>query len=304
MTYPNVAGQVAEMAGRDTPGYQTGELRRKELNVKNFDALCLVALVILALPVAIIAQPTRLGSPDIHPDGTVTFHLKAPDATKVLLKGDWPGGIKTTSLPMEKNDQGVWSVTAGPIKPDLWYYTFNVDGVKVPDDASLHYAFDEGYLSPLLIPGPESYNYEVHDVPHGTVSQIWYPAPTLKLPSRRVTVYTPPGYETSRQQYPVLYLFYGEEIEWNTLGRASVILDNLIAAGKAKPMIVVMPINRWDISASRDYVDEPLPSTKALPARASMTQDQMYSNGGGGSWHSRKFDSRTERGKRPRPLHR
>lgn len=254
--------------------------------MKRLQACWLALLALLVLPLTLSSQPTRPGSPDIHPDGTVTFHLKAPEAAKVLLNGDWPAGISGTSVHMVKDDQGVWSITVGPIKPDLWYYTFNVDGVKVPDDASVHFAYDEGYESPLFIPGPESYNYEVHDVPHGTVSQIWYPSPTLSQPRRRATVYTPPGYETSQERYPVLYLFYAEEIEWNTLGRASIILDNVIAAGKAKPMILVMCNVRSNVPASLDYIDEPLPSTMDLPAREvprpMLPGQSPYATGAGG----------------------
>lgn len=213
------------------------------------------------------SEPT---SPEISADGHVTFRLTAPDAVAVGLHGDWPGGASDTQLPMKKDASGMWSTTVGPLKPDLWTYWFTVDGVKVPDDLNVHFGYDrwgDFYESYLLIPGPGSYNYERHDTPRGTVSAVWYEAPSLPIASRRAFVYTPPGYETSHQKYPVLYLTSNEETGWLSLGRASIIMDNLIASGKAKPMIVVMPNTQPDAAASSDATDEPLPSTKNLPSR-------------------------------------
>jgi len=209
-------------------------------------------------------------TPEIHPDRTVTFRLRAPEATHVMLNGDWPGGAESTKVPMVKDERGVWSVTVGPLNPDLWTYSFSVNGVKVPDDSNAHFGYDRwgtDYFSYLFIPGPEVSTYEMHDVPHGSVSAIWYPAPSLKILSRRAIVYTPPGYETNHERYPVLYLSSNEETGWTLLGRAPTILDNLIAAGKAKPMIVVMPNTQPDAAASSDATDEPLPSTIGRPSR-------------------------------------
>ncbi len=179
-------------------------------------------------------------SPEILPDHRVTFNLMAPNATEVLLNGDWPGGMRQ---PMNKDDKGVWTITVGPLTPELWGYTFSVNGVRTLDPRNGNTKRDGTRIDNiLLIPGPESDLYEVKDVPHGDVSMVWYDSPTLKL-TRRMYVYTPPGYRTSAVKYPVFYLLHGgggDEDAWFTLGRTSQIIDNLIAAGKAKPMIVVM----------------------------------------------------------------
>jgi len=191
---------------------------------------------------AAAARPTPLRSPEIHPDRTVTFRLLAPKATEVTLNGSWDGG---TNLKMAKDDAGIWSTTIGPLAPQLWGYWFTVDGVKALDPNNAETQRDGArYDNLLMISGPESEWWDFKDVPHGTVQALWYPSPTLKLASRRMMVYTPPGYETSGQKYPVLYLLHGgggDEDAWLTMGRANIIMDNLIAAGKAKPMIVVMP---------------------------------------------------------------
>jgi enterochelin esterase family protein len=180
-------------------------------------------------------------SPEIHSDNTVTFRLMAPKASEVVLNGDWPGGM---NVAMTKDEQGVWSVTVGPLKPELWGYTFSVDGVRTLDPRNGNVKRDGvRFDNILLISGPESSLYEVNDVPHGTVSMVWYDSPTLKL-TRRMYVYTPPGYAQANRRYPVLYLLHGgggDEDAWYTLGRTNYILDNLIAQGKAVPMIVVMP---------------------------------------------------------------
>ena len=129
--------------------------------------------------------------------------------------------------------------------PQLWGYWFMVDGVKALDPNNGETQRDGArYDNLLMISGPESEWWDFKDVPHGTIQAVWYPSPTLKQASRRMMVYTPPGYETGTTKYPVLYLLHGgggDEEAWLTMGRANIIMDNLIAAGKAKPMIVVMP---------------------------------------------------------------
>ncbi len=184
------------------------------------------------------AQAAR--SPEIMPDNTVTFRLRAPEATSVTLNGDWPQG---RGVKMARDEEGVWSVTTGPLAPEMWGYTFSVNGVPTLDPGNGETKRDGRRIDNiLLIPGPLSDNYQVKDVPHGNVNKVWYDSPTLKL-TRRMYVYTPPGYETSKERYPVLYLLHGaggDEDAWFTLGRASQIMDNLIAAKKARPMLVVM----------------------------------------------------------------
>jgi enterochelin esterase-like enzyme len=186
------------------------------------------------------AAPPALRSPEVLADGKVTFRLRAPNAAEVTLNGDWPAG---RGIKMMKDDQGVWSTTVGPLAPELWNYTYSVDGVGTLDPQNPNHLRDgTRYMGFLIVDGPLSQNYPIKDVPHGNVSQVWYNSPTLKL-TRRMYVYTPAGYDTGKLKYPVLYLLHGaggDEDAWNNMGRASVIMDNLIASGKAKPMLVVM----------------------------------------------------------------
>jgi enterochelin esterase family protein len=185
------------------------------------------------------AQP-RITSPEIKDDKTVIFRLRAANATEVTLSGDWPQG---QGIKMTKDDQGIWSATVGPLAPELWAYTFSVNGVTALDPSNGNVRRDGArFQSIFIIDGPLSANYQVRDIPHGNVNMVWYNSPTLKL-NRRMYVYTPAGYETSKEKYPVLYLLHGsggDEDAWFNMGRASQILDNLIYDKKAKPMLVVM----------------------------------------------------------------
>ncbi|MDR0763073.1 MAG: esterase [Bacteroidales bacterium] len=193
-------------------------------------------------------------SPEINADNTVTFRLNAPQAMKIELAGDFipvqkretPMGVMEMpgSVELTKNDKGVWEYTTPePLSPELYSYTFTVDGVKVTDPGNVYMIRDVASVtSVFIIDGGHADLYKVNNVPHGTVARRWYDNPGLKL-TRRITVYTPPGYETGSAEYPTLYLLHGaggDEEAWIALGRASQILDNLIAQGKAKPMIVVM----------------------------------------------------------------
>lgn len=193
-------------------------------------------------------------SPQIHNDNTVTFRLKAPKAVKVQVAGDFlPTRIIKTQLgelngpgiaDLKEGKEGVWEYTTPePLKPELYSYSFIVDGLKMMDPNNVYMIRDVASVTNVFIIGGDRADlYKVNDVPHGTVSRIWYNSPTLGM-DRRLTVYTPAGYETSGKRYPVFYLLHGmggDEEAWIALGRTSQILDNLIAQGKAKPMIVVM----------------------------------------------------------------
>ncbi len=184
-------------------------------------------------------------SPQVHADNNVTFTLYAPHADTVYLQGDWmkPEGWAPGKVLMTKDDKGIWSHTAKSLGSDLYMYNFILDGVKIVDPNNVYQIRDISNLFSIFITnGEKSANYKVNDVPHGTVSRVWYDSPTLET-NRRLTVYTPPGYEYSRKDYPVLYLLHGvggDEEAWISLGRTAQILDNLIASGKANPMIVVM----------------------------------------------------------------
>jgi enterochelin esterase-like enzyme len=220
-------------------------------------------------PPAQAARPAVPRSPDIHPDRTVTFRLVAPNANEVALNGSWDGG---TNIKMTKDNSGVWSTTAGPLAPQLWGYWYVVDGVKALDPGNAETQRDGArYDNLLMISGPESEWWNFKDVPHGTVQAVWYPSPTLKLARRRMMVYTPPGYEDGNRKYPVLYLLHGgggDEDAWLGMGRANIILDNLIAAGKAKPVIVVMPNGNATQTVSQGYGFGPTPAGQSLQAPA------------------------------------
>lgn len=197
------------------------------------------------------ALKPALVSPEILPDRSVIFRLNAPKAAEVSVTGNWNGAPVT--IPLTKDEAGVWSTVVGPLKPELHNYTFNVDGVRIIDPANPDTVRDgSNLLSILLIPGLGSDLYALKDVPHGAITQLWYTSTTLGL-NRRAYVYTPPGYEAGSARYPVLYLLHGgggDEDAWVTMGRANMILDNLIGQGKVAPMIVVMPNgNAWETNS-------------------------------------------------------
>lgn len=188
----------------------------------------------------------ELVSPEIHENHSVTFRLEAPGAREVTLSGDWmpQEGFIPGSVTMQKDENGTWSHTTGVLDPELYGYFFTVDGLRINDPGNPFLHRDIATVTNIfIIPGDPADLYRVRDVPHGTVSKRWYHSPGLEM-NRRLTVYTPPGYESSGERYPVLYLLHGaggDEEAWPTKGRAAQILDNLIASGKAIPMIVVMP---------------------------------------------------------------
>lgn len=193
-------------------------------------------------------------SPEVHDNNTVTFCLKAPKAVKVQVTGDFlpTQKIKTPFgefdgpgvADLTENKDGVWEFTTPePLKPELYSYTFLVDGLKITDPSNVYQIRDVASVTNVFIIGGDRADlYKVNKVPHGTVSKVWYHSDALDL-DRRLTVYTPAGYETSGKRYPVFYLLHGmggDENAWSELGRTAQIMDNLIAQGKAKPMIVVM----------------------------------------------------------------
>ncbi len=224
--------------------------------------LALLLLATTASSVAVFAQapPPRapqVRSPEVLSDGRVTFRLLAPKATEVRLNGQWPDGM---NIAMAKDDDGVWSATAGPLKPELWMYSYAVDGARAIDPRNVNTARDGArYLSTFFIDGPGAVPYQINDIPHGSLNIDWYPSPSLKL-TRRVFVYTPPGYSAGTERYPVLYLLHGgggDEEAWTSMGRTPQILDYLIAQGKAKPMIVVMTNGNANQMAAQNLVPPP-----------------------------------------------
>ena len=213
--------------------------------------LALVVFCFLIFSISFLAQQTKpaptpptppvwLISPEVHADNSVTFRFRSPSALEVKLAREG-----TEPVAMQKDDKGVWSVTTAPLAPDYYGYSFIVDGVRTLD------AFNHGLVPNLItpgnyvhVPGP-SLPWEVNDAPRGEVHHHFYKS-AVADDQRDYYVYTPPGYDpTAKTTYPVLYLLHGYSDDasgWSAVGRANVILDNLIAQGKAKPMIVVMPL--------------------------------------------------------------
>lgn len=186
-------------------------------------------------------------SPQINPDHTVTFRLRAPGATSVGVIGDClpHADAPVVFVQMTLDADSIWTYTTpDPLDSELYFYNFIVDGLKINDPSNVYRLRDiSSIFDFFIVPGTPGDVYSVNDVPHGTLAKVWYDSPTFNHP-RRMTIYTPPGYEQNAdRRYPVFYLLHGaggDENAWSELGRASQILDNMIASGQAEPMIVVM----------------------------------------------------------------
>lgn len=187
-------------------------------------------------------RQNNLVSPIVNENGTVTFKLRAVQAKNVFVRGDWAenGGIGQ----MSQDAAGIWSYTTGKLPSDFYMYAFMVDSVRTLDPANAFSYRDVGNLfSIFMVNKGNGDQYSVNDVPHGSVERLWYKSPQYKT-ERKVTIYKPSGYDTSKKKYPVLYLLHGsggDEEAWISLGRVPQIMDNLIAQGKIEPMLVVMP---------------------------------------------------------------
>ncbi|WP_339793885.1 alpha/beta hydrolase-fold protein [uncultured Imperialibacter sp.] len=226
---------------------------KKQLRNTKAWSFLLVLGFSLGLAHTISAQFRRnpVVSPEIHADNKVTFRVYAPNANEINLAGEWMGQGK--SEPLVKGDTGLWAITVGPLEPELWGYNFTVDGAYALD-ASNALVKRDGVrnISFFMIKGKGSDLYETKHGAKGMVSKVWYESPTLGL-TRRMYVYTPPGYENSKDSYPVFYLLHGgggDEDAWTELGVAPTIMDNLINSGQAKPMIVVMTNGNPDQTAA------------------------------------------------------
>ena len=215
---------------------------------KNSTKYSLLFIVACSISFFAIAQPPRNAPPsfesyEVHKDNKVTFRYFAPNAKEVKVSTQLASGAQS----MVKGDSSVWTVTLGPVKPDMYPYSFQVDGIQIADPKNSLIFPNEGFQNSIIeITGDVPLVHTIQNVPHGTLSYRYYNSP--ELGTRPVLVYTPPGYETdTKTKYPVLYLLHGTtdtEETWTKVGRANIILDNLIAQGKAKPMIVVMPYGR------------------------------------------------------------
>jgi enterochelin esterase-like enzyme len=241
--------------------------------------LIISTIISLISLLAISQPPPTRSSKELLEDNRVKFSLFAPDAHDVKITGEWMQGYGSISFEngamkrgpivseqLVKDDKGLWTVTLEPIKPNSYGYSYIIDGVMVNDPSNVIIKRDGAtLLSVLFIPGKESDYIDVKDVPHGSLNRVWYNSPTLGM-YRRMLIYTPPGYEKSTEKYPVLYLLHGGSIDeegWTTMGKAHLILDNLIAEGKAKPMIIVMP-NGY---ANQNAAPGEGPVVKNLPAQ-------------------------------------
>jgi enterochelin esterase family protein len=183
-----------------------------------------------------------LKSPEVLPDNRVAFRIYAPKATEITIGGDFlPAGPNPK---LEKDDQGVWTFTAGPLAPDFYSYTFTVDGVRTLDPKNPMIKQGINSLDNMFeLPGADAAFEALQAVPHGDIRTVWFPSAVLET-QRSMRVYTPPGYDSSKARYPVLYLLHGggdDDGGWPSIGRAGFIFDNLLAQNKMKPMIVVMP---------------------------------------------------------------
>lgn len=217
-------------------------IKAKTLGItKAFQRITFFALLCICSKVA--GQPPRgpfIISPQVNPDKTVTFRYLAPRAAVVKLSGQF----QKAPVEMVKDSIGIWSVTVGPVKPDIYPYSFQVDGVTVMDPANVSFFPNERFKASLVdVPGDTPLIHALRDVPHGTVNYEYYPSVNNSTGS--LVIYTPPGYgKDTAKKYPVFYLISGTtdtEETWFKVGHTNFILDNLIAEGKAKPMIVVMP---------------------------------------------------------------
>ena len=225
--------------------------------------LAVVVAVLFGIADLSNAQPPRrpqLESPEVHSDRTVTFRFRSANAKQVELNGQFMKGNK----PMMKGEGDVWQISVGPLEPNLYPYSFVVDGLSIADPNNVNIFPNERFKNSLVnIPGDKPGLHEWQDVPHGKVEYCTYHSKTLGAP-RPLLIYTPPGYSSVDSSYPVFYLVSGTtdtEETWFKVGCVNLILDNLIAQGKATPMIVVMPYGNMMMGT---------------PAPASLEAAEMY----------------------------
>jgi enterochelin esterase-like enzyme len=225
-------------------------------------------------------------SPEVSADRRITLRYYAPNAKSVVASGELDG----KPHPLTKDDNGVWSVTVGPLAPDIYTYSFNVDGVVAldPRNTNTKYGYGSfGAVSIVQVPGDGPQFYDVKPVPHGEVRIKPYVSKSMSL-SRTAWIYTPPDYDRGKD-YPVLYLLHGAgdiESGWTMIGRANNIIDNAIAEGKAKPMVVVMPlghpIQSWWAGPAKDAPDQAVAKAVATGNLETIIAAMMSGDGNGG----------------------
>jgi len=212
--------------------------------------ITLTVLIIMSVSWNLIAQEKKppfargpaVNSPEVLKDGSVVFRILAPEADKVGLQASDIPGQPRGGPQFNKDEKGVWQATVGPLDPGAYRYVFTVSGASVVDPRNTSISESSGNVwSMVYVPGADY--METAKVPHGAVAEVYYYSKFLNA-HRRMHIYTPPGYESGNEKYPVFYLLHGAgdcDDSWTTVGRAGFILDNMIAAGTAKPMVVVMP---------------------------------------------------------------
>jgi enterochelin esterase-like enzyme len=209
--------------------------------------------------VASAQTPPRIVSPEVLPDHRVVFRLRAPLARDVTVSGDfWREQGHTEKL--VRDDQGIWSLTTEPLRSDYYSYAFSVDGIRIQDPVNVMTKPGINSTESMLrVPGEQASLLDAGPVPHGEVREVFYPSAVIGI-VRRMHIYFPPGYEQGKTRYPVVYLFHGggeDDRGWVAVGRVNFLLDNLIAQGKAKPMMVVMPsLFALDPSVAEEQGDE------------------------------------------------
>lgn len=220
-------------------------------------------------------------SPQVNPDKTVTFRLSAPKAVKVQVLGDWEGSMQGMSLEeMKQGANGLWEVTTKPLPSEMYTYRFIVDGLMMLDPVNPFTRRDVGNVFSIFYVGDGVADYyQVKDVPHGNVTTTWYHSDAMQM-DRRLTVYTPAAYNTQPgRRFPVLYLLHGsggDETAWLDLGHVTRIMDNLIAEGKAEPMIVVMPNGNFRKAAAPGETSENLSYKPAMSNTFPGYKDGQY----------------------------
>lgn len=216
-----------------------------------------IFLGIMLTGVTLMGQrPPAISSPDVHPDHSITFRYFSRNAKKVTLSGEF----LTAPVALTKDTSGIWSVTVPPVKPDIYPYSFMVDSVQIADPSNTYIFANERFKRSIVdVPGDQPLIHSLQNVPHGKISYRYYKSTTLGT-TRPLLIYTPPGYDANgKTKYPVLYLIHGgsdTEETWTKVGHSNLIADNLIAQGKAKPMIIVMPYGNVRPSPMPDFTKD------------------------------------------------
>jgi enterochelin esterase-like enzyme len=230
-------------------------------------SLSIFSVLLFSSSICFAQRPPSISSPEVHADNTVTFKYYSPTAQKVSVSGE----LLSAPQPMVKDTSGVWSITVRPVKADIYPYNFWVDSVQLADpNNTLIFANERFKRSIVDIPGNTPLIHSLQNVPHGKISYRYYNSTTLGA-TRQLLIYTPPGFNPNgKTKYPVLYLIHGgsdTEETWTKVGHANLIADNLIAQGKAVPMIIVMPYGnvrpRPMAHFTRDVINDIIPFIEA-----------------------------------------